>query len=83
MGRPRVPGLTNRQLQVLCLIAEGLEYRVIARRLFLSENTVKTHALALFERLGVRTRAHAVSVAFQRGFLLPDPCPCARCREAT
>lgn len=56
-------GLTPRELQVLELIAEGLSNKEIATRAFVSENTVKTHAARLFDKLGVRRRTQAVQRA--------------------
>ena len=56
-------GVTPRELEILGLLAEGLSNREIAERLFVSENTVKTHASRLFEKLEVRRRTQAV----QRG----------------
>jgi DNA-binding CsgD family transcriptional regulator len=58
------PGnLTNRQLDVLALLAEGLSNREIARRLFLSTRTVDHHVSALLRKLDVRTRARAARAA--------------------
>ncbi|MCW5221054.1 LuxR family transcriptional regulator [Verminephrobacter aporrectodeae subsp. tuberculatae] len=54
--------LTGRQAQVLNGIREGLSYKVIAARLRISECTVKVHAQALFQQLGVRTRSRAMSL---------------------
>ena len=56
-------GLTPRELEVLELIAQGLSNREIAERVFLSENTVKTHSSRVFDKLDVRRRTQAV----QRG----------------
>jgi two-component system, NarL family, response regulator LiaR len=56
-------GLTPRELEVLGLIAQGLSNREIAERVYLSENTVKTHSSRLFDKLEVRRRTQAV----QRG----------------
>jgi len=53
-------GVTPRELEILGLIASGLSTREIAERLFVSENTVKTHATRLFDKLGARRRTQAV-----------------------
>lgn len=52
--------ITQREHEILGLIAEGLSNREIAERIFVSENTVKTHAYRLFEKLGVKRRVQAV-----------------------
>ena len=56
-------GLTPRELEILGLIAQGLSNREIAERVFVSENTVKTHSSRVFDKLGARRRTQAV----QRG----------------
>ena len=62
-------GITPRELEILGLIAEGLSNREIAARLFVSENTVKTHSARLFEKLGARRRTQAVQLAKSAGLL--------------
>ena len=64
-------GLTPRENEVLALIAEGLSNREIARRLFVSEATVKTHINNLFAKAHLRDRAHAVSYAYTHGLVTP------------
>ncbi|MEV4619583.1 response regulator transcription factor [Asanoa sp. NPDC049573] len=74
IDRLRSPGqepLTQRELEVLALIARGCSNKEAARRLFVSEATVKTHLLHAYAKLGVRDRAAAVAVAFERGLLGP------------
>jgi DNA-binding NarL/FixJ family response regulator len=61
--------LTERELQVLRGMADGKSNAEIGRDLFVSEDTVKTHARRLFRKLGARDRAHAVAVAFRSGLV--------------
>jgi DNA-binding NarL/FixJ family response regulator len=61
--------LSPRELEVLQAIAGGATNREIAAAMFISEATVKTHLVHLYEKLGARDRASAVSVAYQRGLL--------------
>ncbi|WP_236792661.1 response regulator transcription factor [Amycolatopsis sp. GM8] len=64
------PGtLSPRELEVLRLVAEGATNQVAARRLLVSETTIKTHLLHIYTKLGVRDRAAAVATAYQRGLL--------------
>ncbi len=60
---------TPREIQVLVLIGDGLANREIGERLFLSEETVKSHVRHLLAKLQARSRAHAVAVGFRRGLL--------------
>lgn len=55
-------GITARELEILGLIAAGLSNREIADRLFVSENTVKTHSSRLFDKLGAKRRTQAVQI---------------------
>jgi DNA-binding NarL/FixJ family response regulator len=66
---PAGPGLTGRELEVLALVAKGQSNPSIARTLFLSEATVKTHLLHAFEKLGVGDRTHAVTRAMELGLI--------------
>ncbi|MFF8915528.1 response regulator [Streptomyces sp. NPDC015032] len=69
---PQLPdGLTPRELEVLVLIAEGLSNLEIARRLHISQATVKSHINNLFAKAGVRDRAQAVRYAYVRGLAQP------------
>jgi len=60
---------TQREIEVLQLISEGLVNREIGQRLFLSEETVKSHVRHLLAKLQARSRAHAVAVGFRRGII--------------
>ncbi|MEU1398140.1 response regulator transcription factor [Micromonospora zamorensis] len=74
MGRLRAPveePLSQRELEVLTLVARGASNREAAARLFISEATVKTHLLHLYAKLGVNDRAAAVATAYDRGLLTP------------
>jgi DNA-binding CsgD family transcriptional regulator len=59
-------GITPRELEVLQLIAEGLSTREMAERLFVSENTVKTHIARVLDKLGASRRTQAVQLAKAR-----------------
>ncbi len=63
--------LSPREVEVLRLVAAGTTNRETARRLLISEATVKTHLLHLYEKLGVNDRAAAVATAYERGLLVP------------
>ncbi|GEK02576.1 DNA-binding response regulator [Streptomyces sp. 1-11] len=68
----RAPGgepLSAREREVLGLVARGTPNREIARELFISEATVKTHLTHLYAKLGVNDRAAAVAAAYDRGIL--------------
>jgi DNA-binding NarL/FixJ family response regulator len=60
---------TPREIEVLQLVSEGLVNREIGDRLYLSEETVKSHIRHLLAKLQARSRAHAVAVGFRRGLL--------------
>ena len=55
-------GITPRELEILELIAQGLSNKEIAARVFVSENTVKTHSSRVFDKLGARRRTQAVQL---------------------
>lgn len=62
-------GLTKRELEILELIAQGLSNREIADKLFVSENTVKTHSSRLFDKLSAKRRTQAVQIGKQIGLI--------------
>ncbi|MEU6645022.1 response regulator transcription factor [Saccharomonospora sp. NPDC046836] len=70
--RVRMP-LSRREYQVLQLVAEGLENSAIAKILFLSVETVRTHVKSILRKLSSRDRTHAVTTAFRSGILIPRP----------
>ena len=62
-------GITKRELEILELIAQGMSNREIAEKLFVSENTVKTHSSRLFDKLSAKRRTQAVQIGKQMGLL--------------
>jgi len=67
--RLRNLGITKRELEILELIAQGMSNREIADKLFVSENTVKTHSSRLFDKLSARRRTQAVQIAKELGLI--------------
>lgn len=65
----RDTALTSREIEILGLLATGLGNRDVARSLFISEATVKTHLIHIFTKLGVDNRTAAVATAAERGML--------------
>lgn len=68
-ARRQALGITPRELEILEAIAEGLSNREIAEKLFVSENTVKTHAARLFDKLSARRRTQAIQLAKEAGLI--------------
>ena len=70
-ARCGLPGvqLTERELQVLTGMSQGMSNNQIGRQLYLSEDTIKTHARRLFRKLDVHDRAQAVALGFRRGLV--------------
>jgi ATP/maltotriose-dependent transcriptional regulator MalT len=68
-ARLRDLGITRRELEILELIAQGMSNREIAEKLFVSENTVKTHSSRLFDKLSAKRRTQAVQIAKEMGLI--------------
>jgi DNA-binding NarL/FixJ family response regulator len=68
---PELPSLTTRELEVLRHIAQGRSNAEIASLLYVTDETVKTHASRIFTKLGVRDRTQAVIVAYEQGIVEP------------
>ena len=80
--KPRAPRgaallarLTEREREVLVLLARGLSNQEIGQELFISDHTVKTHVGRLLTKIAARDRVHAVIFAFDNGLVEPAPCP--------
>src|ERR1044072_3088781 len=67
--RLKLLGVTPRELEILELIAQGMSNREIAGKLFVSENTVKTHSSRLFDKLSARRRTPAVQIGKELGLI--------------
>ena len=75
IGLTVVPGmlrsLSERECEVLILVAEGYTSKDIGGRLYVAEETVKSHVANVLGYLGARNRAHAVAIAIRQGLLVP------------
>lgn len=69
LDRVKDLGITKRELEILELIAQGMSNREIAEKLFVSENTVKTHSSRLFDKLSAKRRTQAVQIAKEQGLI--------------
>jgi DNA-binding NarL/FixJ family response regulator len=69
-GEELAEPLTDRELEVLRLLAEGLSNKLLAHHLSISEHTVKTHVASIFAKLGASSRTEAVSQAIRRGLVM-------------
>jgi DNA-binding CsgD family transcriptional regulator len=68
-ARQEALGITRRELEILQLIAAGLSNREIAERLYVSENTVKTHSSRVFDKLNAKRRTQAVQRGKEAGLI--------------
>jgi len=68
---PGIESLTERELEILTLLATGLSNSELGAKLYLSEPTIKTHLSSIFRKLGVRDRVQAVIAAFDAGLVEP------------
>jgi DNA-binding NarL/FixJ family response regulator len=74
LGKVRQPKremLSEREMEILVMVAKGSTNKAAAAQLFISEATVKTHLLHIYDKLGVGDRAAAVAAAYERGLLSP------------
>ena len=67
----RLPSLSNREREILDLLAQGLTGEAVAERLVLSAETVKTHIRNAMSKLEANTRVHAIAIALREGYISP------------
>ena len=67
----RLPSLSNREREVLDMLAQGLNGEQVADRLFLSAETIKTHVRNAMNKLEAHTRVHAIAIALREGYISP------------
>jgi DNA-binding NarL/FixJ family response regulator len=72
---PTGPRLSPREREVLAMLAQGLGVAAIAKQLFISESTTKTHISKIYEKLGATNRAQALMSALRLGLIRQDPSP--------
>ncbi len=72
-GGPSEEGLSTREIEVLELVARGTSNKEIAKQLWVSETTVKSHMLHIFDKLSVTDRTAAVTAALKRGIIRLEP----------
>lgn len=68
-GEEEVFHLSVREKEILQLLSEGLEYREIAARIFISHNTVKKHTISIYQKLHVNSKAQALRIAYTKGLI--------------
>lgn len=68
-AQPNIFSLSEREKEILVLLSQGLEYKEIGSKIFISPNTVKKHCISIYQKLHVNSKAQALRIAYTKGLI--------------